>query len=84
MCSYANGKECHEGGPTAVGSHRPNAFGLDDMTGNEFEWVEDCWHRTYGRSSRAWQGVDQLELRDICHARLRVVHRQRAPEVGLP
>jgi len=41
MCSYANGKECHEDGSIAVGSHRPNAFGLDDMTGNEFEWVEE-------------------------------------------
>jgi hypothetical protein len=42
-----HGKECQENGPTAVGSDRPNAFGLDGMTGNEFEWVEDCWHWSY-------------------------------------
>jgi formylglycine-generating enzyme required for sulfatase activity len=30
-----------------VGSFKPNAFGLNDMVGNAWQWVEDCWHDDY-------------------------------------
>jgi formylglycine-generating enzyme required for sulfatase activity len=30
-----------------VGSFKSNSFGLYDMAGNVFQWVEDCWHENY-------------------------------------
>ncbi|MDP7342247.1 MAG: formylglycine-generating enzyme family protein [Alphaproteobacteria bacterium] len=30
-----------------VGSFSPNLFGLHDVHGNVYEWVEDCWNESY-------------------------------------
>jgi formylglycine-generating enzyme required for sulfatase activity len=30
-----------------VGSFKANSYGLYDMSGNAWEWVEDCWHENY-------------------------------------
>jgi formylglycine-generating enzyme required for sulfatase activity len=71
LCDYANGadkstsfdwrnKSCSDGVGNAtapVASYKPNAFGLYDMVGNVWEWIEDCYHDTYVGSPKdgsAW------------------------------
>lgn len=63
LCKHANGYDtsrpradttqetlsCNDGhaNAAAVGQYLPNAFGLYDMHGNVWEWVEDCWSPAY-------------------------------------
>lgn len=73
QCLHANGADettgfpwradCSDGNAktSLVGSFRPNAFGLYDMLGNAWEWVQDCFTDSYigvPTDGSAWETGD--------------------------
>ena len=75
LCRYANhadshtdfdwrNKSCSDGigaRTASVGRYQPNSFGLHDMHGNVYEWVQDCWNDSYvdaPADGRVWMSGD--------------------------
>ncbi len=75
-----------------VGSFAPNAFGVNDMLGNVWEWVEDCYHESYDAAPKdgsAWTDADCKERvsrggswGDLPQILLRTAFRLRTPPVN--
>ena len=62
LMGCVSGSDCDDEKPVhEVGRYRPNAFGLYDMEGNVYEWVQDCWNNSYvgaPTDARAWTSGD--------------------------
>lgn len=68
-CSDCGGNS--DGKSAPVAGFPPNAWGLHDMHGNVWEWVEDCWHKNYSNAPSDGQAWLQSEDGDCSNRTIR-------------
>jgi formylglycine-generating enzyme required for sulfatase activity/uncharacterized caspase-like protein len=62
--NYAWYEENSQGTPHPVGQKKPNLWGLYDIHGNVFEWVQDDWHDDYNdapTNESAWTNINSAQ-----------------------
>ena len=69
--SYDKGEKHPDYGIHPVGQKAPNELGTYDMSGNVFEWVEDCWHETYTNAPQTAESWLESEKGDCSFRVLR-------------
>jgi formylglycine-generating enzyme required for sulfatase activity len=65
---YAWYSENSAGQTHPVGEKKPNAFGLYDMAGNVWQWVEDCYHDNYNEAPKTQQHGKRAIAPAMSHA----------------
>ena len=62
-CKNCGGKWDHAA-PAEIDAYPPNPFGLYGTSGGVWEWVADCWHKSYQgapKDGSSWSGFDCRE-----------------------